>query len=287
MKAAPFAYVRASTPADVVRLMAQSGPDAVLIAGGQSLLASLAFRLSQPQVLIDIGRVDALRGVTLVGDMLRLGALTTHRELATSPLVEVHAPLLRQAAHHIAHPAIRNRGTIGGSLAYADPASELPACVIALDATIVIMGAAGERRVPAQAFFTGLFTTALAAGEFIVAVEVPTAAASGRKGTLYELARRSGDYAMAGVVITAKVDDRRLHAPRVVFFGLGDTAVVAAHAAAALDGAGDVAAAVGVLGKDLDPPEDQHGSTATKLHLAGVVLKRAVAELITRGGHPS
>src|SRR5437016_6049730 len=161
MKAPPFAYVRAGSLADVFALWSAAGPDAKLLAGGQSLLATLAFRLSESSTLIDISRVAELAGISAVGDGIRVGALTTHAELGASDLVRRHAPLLAEAVPLIAHPAVRNRGTIGGSLAYADPAAELPACVVALDATIVACSAMGERRIPAAQFFTGLYATAL------------------------------------------------------------------------------------------------------------------------------
>ena len=192
MKAPPFAYVRAASLADVFRLWSTAGPEAKLLAGGQTLLASLAFRLSDPGTLIDISRVQELKGIAQAGDAVRVGALTTHAELGASELIRRHVPLLAQAVPLIAHPAIRNRGTIGGSLAYADPAAELPACCLALEATIVARTTAGERRIRAAQFFTGLYATALAANELIAAIEFPIAKA-GERCVILELARRSGD----------------------------------------------------------------------------------------------
>ena len=155
MKAPPFTYVRAASLADVFKLWREAGPEAKLLAGGQSLLATLAFRLSEPSTLIDISRVRELRGIAQAGAAIRVGALTTHAELGANELVRRHVPLLAEAVPLIAHPAIRNRGTIGGSLAFADPAAELPACCVALDAMIVARNAADERRIPAAEFFTG------------------------------------------------------------------------------------------------------------------------------------
>jgi CO/xanthine dehydrogenase FAD-binding subunit len=155
MKAPPFAYVRAGSLADVFALWSAAGPDAKLLAGGQSLLATLAFRLSEPSTLIDISRVAELAGISAVGDGIRVGALTTHAELGASDLVRRHAPLLAEAVPLIAHPAVRNRGTIGGSLAYADPAAELPACVVALDATIVARSARASRTRARWRFMSG------------------------------------------------------------------------------------------------------------------------------------
>src|SRR4029453_14976228 len=235
MKAPPFAYVRAASLADTFKLWSAAGPEAKLLAGGQTLLATLAFRLSEPSTLIDISRVPELKGIAHTGDAVRVGALTTHAELGASELIRRHVPLLAQAVPLIAHPAIRNRGTIGGSLAYADPAAELPACCVALDARIVARNAADDRRIPAKEFFTGLYTTALRPYELIAAVEFPVATA-GERSPILELARRSGDYAMAGVVAKAKLAGSTLIDPRFVFFGVGDGPVLADKAMAAVSG---------------------------------------------------
>lgn len=282
MKAPRFGYERPATLAEALSMLRQHGPEARLLAGGQSLLASLAFRLSEPSVLIDISRLAELKGVTRSGDTIRVGAGTTHTVLGADPLVRAHVPLIAQAIPHIAHPAIRNRGTIGGSLAFADPAAELPACCVALDARIVAASAGGERRIAASDFFTGLFSTALADGEMIAAVEF-SAPAAGERSAIEEVARRSGDYAMAGVAVRAALSGGTLKAPRIVFFGVGDAPVVAKSAMATFDGkpasAAQIAAAKAALARDLDPPADQHGSSQMKLHLAGVVLARALTRL--------
>jgi aerobic carbon-monoxide dehydrogenase medium subunit len=282
MKAAPFSYVRATSVGDALRLLAEHGGQSKLIAGGQSLLASLAFRLSEPSVLIDISKLGELRGVNLSNGEVRVGAATTHSELGCNEIIRAHAPLLADAILHIAHPAIRNRGTIGGSLAYADPAAELPACCLALEAQIIVASAAGERRIPAASFFTGLLETALADGEMIVAVAFPARGAQDRF-VLYEIARRSGDYAMAGVAIRSTVTGMATRNTRLAFFGLADTAVLAPRAAATLDAQGLTrggrAAAKAALAQELQPNADQHGSADMKRHLAGVVLERALAQL--------
>ena len=282
MKAPPFAYVRAASLADVFDLWSAAGPEAKLLAGGQSLLATLAFRLSEPSTLIDISRVAELTGISAAGDGIRVGALTTHAELGANELVRRHAPLLAEAVPLIAHPAIRNRGTIGGSLAYADPAAELPACCVALDAAIVARGATGERRIPAAQFFTGLYATALADNELIAAIEFP-ARKLDERCVILELARRSGDYAMAGVVARAQVAGGMLADPRLVFFGVGEAPVAAKGAMAALAGkpatAEAIARAQAALDADLDPPADQHGSPEMKRHLARVLLARALQRL--------
>jgi aerobic carbon-monoxide dehydrogenase medium subunit len=280
MKAPPFAYVRAGSLGDVFALWSAAGPDAKLLAGGQSLLATLAFRLSEPSTLIDISRVAELTGISLSGDGgIRVGALTTHAELGASELVRRHAPLLAEAVPLIAHPAIRNRGTIGGSLAYADPAAELPACCVALDAVIIARSAKAERRIPAAQFFTGLYTTTITDNELIAAVEFP-ARKPDERAVILELTRRSGDYAMAGVVARAEAAAGMLAEPRLVFFGVGEAPVTARAAMAAIAGKPatpeTIARAQAALDSDLDPFADLHGGAEMKRHLARVLLARAL-----------
>src|SRR5262245_55537226 len=286
MKAPPLSYVRPATLSEAFQLWRDAGPDARLLAGGQSLLASLAFRLSDPGTLIDISRLRELRGISQTGSAtIRVGARTTHADLGRHELIRAHVPLLAEAVPLIAHPAIRNRGTIGGSLAFADPAAELPACCVALDATIVARNAADERRIPAAQFFTGLYGTALRPYELIAAVEFPVAK-PGERAAIVELARRSGDYALAGVAAKARVAGATLIEPQLVFFGVGDAPVVAQRAMAGIGGqqvlATTIAAAQAALDADLDPPADQHGSPQTKRQLARVLLARALTRLAGR-----
>lgn len=278
MKASPLAIARAHDVAHAIALWREAGPDARLLAGGQSLLAGLNLRIGAVDALIDISRIAALRGVEDRGDRLRIGALTRHADLERNPLVAAHAPALAQAAPLIAHPAIRTRGTIGGSLAYADPAAELPACVVALDARILVSGPDGEREIPASNFYLGLYETALAPFEMIVAVEVPKIG-PGRRQVVMELARRSGDYAIVGLVLAADSDGTGLADPRLVYFGVGLAPVVAHGAMEALAGGQDLEAACAALDRDLDPPEDLQGTPEMKRHLARVLLRRAVAAL--------
>jgi aerobic carbon-monoxide dehydrogenase medium subunit len=283
MKAPPFGYVRANSLEEAFRFWSQAGPEAKLLAGGQSLLAALAFRLSEPTLLLDITRVGELRGITAGAGHLSVGALTTHAELGADASVRQHAPLLAEAVPLIGHPAIRNRGTLGGSLAYADPAAELPACCVALDATIIARSAAGERRIAAREFFRGLYQTALQPNELIAAVAFPSAT-SGERSTILELARRSGDYAMAGIVARARFEAGRLLEPRLVFFAVGEAPVLAAGAMAALAGgrgeAADIGAAQAALDRDLEPPTDLNGGPEMKRQLARVLLARAIARLL-------
>ncbi|MBM3275414.1 MAG: FAD binding domain-containing protein, partial [Candidatus Sericytochromatia bacterium] len=194
MKARNFRYVRPKSLGDAFRILGDAGDDAVPVAGGQSLLAGLNMRLSAPELLVDIADLPELQGQSFDGQAIRLGALTRHRELLRSDLVRSHLPLLTQAAPYIGHVAIRNRGTLGGSLAYADPAAELPACAVALGAVLVLGSAKGERRVQAEDFFQGLFETDLRPGELILAVEFPSPSA-GTVTSFAELSRRHGDFA--------------------------------------------------------------------------------------------
>ncbi|SEO82791.1 FAD binding domain-containing protein [Aquisalimonas asiatica] len=276
MKPAQFAYARAKDLPHALALWAEAGEEAQILAGGQSLIAGLGLRLADTPALIDINHVPDLAGVTESGDRIRIGAMTRHAELARDPLVAAHAPAIAEAAPLIAHPAIQTRGTIGGSLAYADPAAEFPACVVALDAELVVQGQGGERRIPAADFFLGLYETALEPFELLTAIEIPKAGT--RRQTVQELVRRHGDYAIVGIVLAADVQGDALRAARVVYFGVGDAPVPAEGAARALE-QGDVSAALKALDDDLDPPGDLTGGPETKRHLARVILQRAINAL--------
>ena len=276
MKWPAFAYAKARSLDEAFALRAKAGEEAKWIAGGQSLLAGLAFRLSAPSALIDISDVPELKGRSAGAAGLRIGALTTHAELGRCSLVARGAPLLAQAAPLIAHAAIRNRGTLGGNLAYADPASELPACLVALDATLILRSARGARRAPAAAFFLGLFETALAPDELIEAVEVAPPA-PGARASVMEIARRNGDYAMAGLAAWRGPGEGGESA-RLVFFGMGEAPVHARRASAALVQSG-IAAAQAALADDLSPLGDQQASAEMKLHLARVLAARVARAL--------
>src|SRR6202045_3058461 len=198
MKAAAFAYARATSVSNALELLGAHGDRAKVLSGGQSLVPAMNLRLISPELIVDIGEIAELRGIAVSADILKIGALTRHVDLQKSPEIAAHAPLLIEAVAHVAHPAIRNRGTLGGSLAHADPASELPACMVALNATIIARGQAGERRIPAEDFFRGIYETDLSAQELLVAVELPV----DRKNSVhffFEFARRHGDYAIAGL----------------------------------------------------------------------------------------
>ena len=281
MKAPSFAYAKPRSLEEAFVLLRRTD-DAKVLAGGQTLLATLNMRLSSPAVLVDITGVPGLAGIAVRENVLRIGALTRHREIERSREVAEHAPLLAQAAPHIAHVAIRNVGTIGGSLAHADPAAEWPACCLALDADIVVASRSGERRIKAREFHKGLFETALGAGELIAAVEFPLLGA-GYRSVFLELARRHGDYAMVGVAAAARPAGGALADLRLAFLGAGTTPILARNAMAAAEGkrAGPetIATAQGALERDLAPIGDLNGSPATKLHLARVLCGRALAQL--------
>ncbi len=282
MKAPSFAYIRANSLPEVFELLATHGDGARLLAGGQSLLASLNLRLSAPDVLIDITRVPGLSGITISSGKVRIGALTTHAEVEGSPEIAAALPLLAQAAPHIAHVAIRNAGTFGGSIAMADPAAEWPACCVALDAAFVIASKAGSRRVSARDFFQGIYTTDLQPGEVLTAIEIPRPGPQYRSVFL-ELARRRGDYGIVGVAAIAKNTQGSLSDVRLAFLGAGQTPVLARKAMAAVEGKRVspeiVAASTQALADDLDPGGDIYSTAVTKMHLARVLTGRALTAL--------
>lgn len=272
MKASIGGYAQAETVAHAIALLGEAGGEGRILAGGQSLVAALNLGTSAGDMLIDIAGIAALRGVKLDGDRLVIGALTRHCDLVRDPLVGEHAPLFAKAAPLVAHDAIRNRGTIGGSLAYADPAAEYPACAIALDAAIILEGPDGTREIPARDFFTGLFETARAEGEILTAITVPKAQ-DGERHVIREGTRRAGDYALAGLAVVMRDGRHRIGA-----FGLGDRPLLCQGAMAALD-QGDVDGAVTALAQDVDPPSDAQASASYRRHLAGVLLRRIAVDL--------
>ena len=251
MKAPAFDYIRVATVAAACSALAEYGPDARLIAGGQSLLPAMNLRLASPRLLIDIGRIVGLDRIDVAGGMLRIGALARHETVLRDATVAHHVPLLTEALRHVAHPAIRARGTIGGNLAHADPASELPACMLALQAVIEAVSPRGTRRIAANTFFAGLFQTALEPDEMLTAVDIPLPA-----GPFFfqEIARRGGDYAIAGLAASAT---------RFAYFSVADRPVVLAPDAALT----------------LDPPSDLQATGAMRLYLAGVLRDNALAVL--------
>ena len=284
MKASAFAYARPTSVADALELLGVHGDRAKVLSGGQSLMPAMNLRLISPELIVDIGELAELRGIVVKDDVLTIGALTRHVDVLRSSEVATYVPLLRDATSHVAHPAIRNRGTLGGSLANADPASELPACVLALDATIVVRGPRGERRIHATEFFTGIYQTALSSQELLVAVEVPLA----RKNSAHffqEFARRHGDYAIVGLGAQSIVVDGQFADLRLGFFAVGDRPLLADAAAKLVNVAVTpevLANASAALSGELRPQDDQQATPAMRRHLAKVLLSRCVSTLLSR-----
>ena len=282
MKAPPFAYQRAESMAAACALLAQHTGNARILAGGQSLIPTLNLRLSQPELLIDISQLTELRGIRVTGQEMVIGALTRHAEIEKSAEVRRLFPALANAASHIAHPAIRNRGTMGGSIALADPAAEWPAASLAFDMSITLVSTRGERVVKADGFYKGLYETTLAPDEMLKSIHIPLPVAA-TQTSFGELTRRSGDYAIAGAFVTTQKNGGKLAGTRVAFFGVSGQPMLAPGAMAALDGttgdAAAVSAAQACLEHDLDPIADLYNSRATKLHLSRVLLGRLVAQL--------
>ncbi len=280
MKPAPFRYARPATAAEAVAILAASPGDAKLLAGGQSLVPLLNMRLVRPAVLVDLNGARELERIEPApAGGLVLGALVRHTDLAASALVRERAPLLAEAARHVGHTAIRNRGTLGGSLAHADPAAELPAALVALDAELALLGPRGLRRVAVAEFFRGLLSTALAADELLAEVRVPAAAPG---WGFAEIARRPGDFALAGVAAALDGAGRA----RVVGFGVGDRpirlrAAEALVAAAPRDPAA-AARAGAAAGADCDPAADVHASAEYRRHLATVLAEDALRQAMAR-----
>ena len=282
MKAPAFSYARPSSLAEVLALMAEHGEEARLLAGGQTLHATLNMRLSEPSILIDLQGVNELKGIEIAGDALRIGAMVTHTDIGNSDLVAQHLPLLSAAVPHIAHRAIRNLGTFGGSIAYGDPAAEWPACLLALDGVVVAMGPQGKRRIAAHDFFTGLYSTDLQDDELIVACELPL-----KTGThafaFDELARRHGDYAVVGLAATAQVKATGLQHVRLAWLGAVSQPYRSTQTEALLEGQvlseALITQAMQCLKDDMLTEADLTHSAAAKSHLAGVMLKRALHTL--------
>lgn len=284
MKASAFAYARATSVAHALELLATHGEKAKVLSGGQSLMPAMNLRLICPELVVDIGELGELRGIAVKQGILRIGALTRHVDLLRSAEVNARAPLLAQAVAHVAHPAIRNRGTIGGSLAHADPASELPACMAALGATIIARGPGGERRIAANAFFAGIYETVLSPQELLVAVELPSAPTLSRY-FFQEFARRHGDYAIVGLAAQAIVKSGQFADLRLGFFSVGDRPLLAKSANRLIDVVVTpvvLSEASSLLGEELDPPGDQQATPAMRQHLAKVLLARGVSSLLSR-----
>jgi carbon-monoxide dehydrogenase medium subunit len=287
VKPAPFDYVRPASLDEAVAAL-DDGGEARILAGGQSLVPLLNMRLVRPRRVVDITGIPKLGAIAQDGPGLRLGALVCHTDLIASPLARERAPLLVEAARHVGHRAIRNRGTLGGSLAHADPAAELPAAVVALAATLVVAGPGGTREVPAGEFFRGLLATALGPREILVEVRVPGPAATA--WGFAEVARRPGDFALAGVVAVlhpAPGAPGRGRPARLVAFGAGDVPVRLTAAEALLAGVALDAEAARRAGRagaaQTAPPDDVHASAGYRRHLVAVLAEQALLDAAARG----
>jgi carbon-monoxide dehydrogenase medium subunit len=282
MKPARFDYRAVATLEALLAQLAELGDDAQILAGGQSLVPMLNMRAATPAVLLDINPITSLAGVRLDGDHIEIGALTRQRALEASPEVAAAAPLLARALPHVAHPAIRHRGTIGGSVALADPAAELPACCVCLGAELTLASTRGRRTVPAPEFFRGAYATARRPDEALVAIRLPRAPA-GERVAFHEVARRHGDFAIVGVAARGRAGGGRLAALSLCVFGMGDHPALAASAArlALDDGPGTSAAALSdAIARDIAPIGDPVNPPALRRHLAGVLAKRAIDDLV-------
>lgn len=280
MKPAPFEYARPASVGEAIALLDGGHGGAKILAGGQSLIPTMNFRLAQPSLLVDLADLEELVGIRRreTGG-LWIGAMTRQRAVERSELVREAAPLVAAAMPWVAHPQIRNRGTFGGSLAHADPAAELPAVVSALDATMVVRGPDGTRRVPARDFFLGLFTTAVEPGELLVAVELPPRP-KGARHAFEELARRHGDFALAGVAVSLTMtEDGVVEDAAIALLGVDDVPVLS-DAAHRLVGRPPGREAIAAMAEEtaaaLDPPGDIHATPEYRRHLAGVLVRRAL-----------
>ncbi|HVX23254.1 MAG TPA: xanthine dehydrogenase family protein subunit M [Acidimicrobiales bacterium] len=279
MKPPPFEYHRPASVEGAVALLDDLGDDAKVLAGGQSLVPMMNFRLTSPAHLVDIGGIAELRGVRTGGDGLTIGAMTTHRDVERSAVVADTLPVLAEAVRWVAHPPIRARGTLGGSIAHADPAAELPALALLLGATVSAAGPAGPRTIPSSAFFEGFLTTSLGPGEVVTDVRFPHLPEGAGWGFV-EVARRHGDFAMvgAGAVVSRRADT--VAELRLVVFGVGGTPLrfteveEAAAGEPGTDATWRALAARAVAG--LDPPSDLHGTAAYRRHVAGVLLEQVM-----------
>ena len=271
MKAASFAYVKPKTLSQVFTLL-ESEPEAKLLAGGQSLMPMLNLRLADVPLLIDLGAITGLNVISIKNNILSIGAMVRHVEIENSNVIAKYAPLLSKSVHSVAHTAIRNRGTIGGSVALADPAAEYPAVLLALNATMVLNSKSGERRVAAIDFFEGIYATAIQEGEVLTSINIPLYENS--RFAFHELARRHGDYAQCGLAAFREGSNLNLS-----YFSMSYKPVLAMNAASALLNGQSLTQAQAALGDDLDPADQLDCSAKAKMQFARVLLKRAALEL--------
>jgi len=280
MKPAAFDYVAAETLDEAVSALARAGGDGKILAGGQSLVPMLNFRLLRPSILIDINRIRDLGHVDATADVVRIGALTRHHALETSPLIKAHLPIMTAAMQHVAHLAVRNRGTIGGSLSHADPAAELPMMAVLLDAKIKIRSLHGRRVAEARCFFTGSLTTDLKDDEIVTDVEFPRLLPN-TGWAFEEVARRAGDFALAAVGVTMSVRNGTADRVRIGMTGVGETPLRASEAEDLLAGkavdAQALEAAASAIEAAVEPNTDLHASADYRRFLVGALARRAIS----------
>lgn len=283
MKPYDFDYIQATSISHILDLLDEYGEDAKLLAGGQSLLATLNMRLSAPEILIDINNVQELKGISVLENKIRVGALTRHVEIQQSNEVAEHLPLLKLAIDNVAHAAIRNRGTHGGSIAFADPAAEIPACVVALNADLILISRSGERRVAARDFFQDLYETELQEKEILAAIEYPISAST-PVAAFREFARRKGDFATVGLAFNASAKGDVLSNISMVYFGVANTPFLAINTAKSLSDQTVNPALVeqvkSILADELEVIGDMYTSADMKLHLAKVFTEQVIDEVM-------
>jgi carbon-monoxide dehydrogenase medium subunit len=268
---AAFDYVRAGSAEEAVSLIGQHGEDAKFLAGGHSLLPLMKLRLAQPSVLVDIGRLTDLSYIRDGGDHIAIGSLTRHRDIETSDLLHEHAPLLAHAASHVGDPQVRHRGTIGGSIAHADPASDLPATTLALGAIYVAQGPNGTREIEAGNFYQGFLTSSLAPDEMLTEIRVPKMQGAG--WSFQKFNRRAQDWAIVGVAAWRRNGDSG-----VALVNMGSTPILATSVSSALAGGASIADAAEQAGAEADPQADLNASVEYRQHLAKVLVRRALTE---------
>lgn len=272
---AKFDYVEADSADAALAALAEHGDESKLMAGGHSLIPLMRFRLANPTVVIDIGRIGDLSYINDGGDHVAIGALTRHRAVETSDLLKSQAPLLAHVAAQVGDPSVRHRGTIGGSIAHGDPASDLPAALLALGGSVVAKGPSGERVIPASELFTGFLETAVGPDEMITEVRVPKAAGAG--WSYQKFNRRAQDWAIVGVAAQSGSNGAS-GSTTVSLVNMGSTPILAGAVNAALASGADADAAAAVAAEGTSPPEDLNGDAEYRTHLAQVLVKRALSE---------
>ncbi len=283
MKPYDFSYIRATSLEHLYDLFDEYGEGLKILAGGQSLITTLNMRLSSPEMLVDINDLNDISSISVEDNIISVGALARHADIQESSVIKRHVPLLALAIEHVAHAAIRNRGTHGGSIAFADPAAEIPACVLALNATLVLASREGERRVAASDFFKDLYDTELRENEILIAIEYPKAKQN-TVAAFREFARRKGDFASVGLALSGELDGKVIQSLSLVFFGVANTPVLAKQAAELIVGEAVTPSLIekvqGLLADDINVIGDLYSSEEMKLHLSKHYLKEVIEELV-------